>query len=33
MKVNRIMANTATPDLDQADRFHGDILGLEWCAG
>ena len=29
MKVKRIMANTATSDLDKADRFYGDILGLE----
>ena len=27
MKVKRIMANTATSDLDKADRFYGDILG------
>lgn len=29
MKVKRIMANTATADLDKADRFYGEILGLE----
>ena len=29
MKVKRIMANTATSDLDKADRFYGEILGLE----
>ena len=29
MKVKRIMANTATSDLEKADRFYGDILGLE----
>jgi catechol 2,3-dioxygenase-like lactoylglutathione lyase family enzyme len=29
MKVKRIMANTATPDLAEARRFYGDILGLE----
>ena len=26
MKVKRIMANTATSDLDKADRFYGDFL-------
>lgn len=29
MKVKRIMANTATRDLDKAAAFYGDILGLE----
>lgn len=29
MKVKRIMANTATPDLDKATAFYGDLLGLE----
>ncbi|WP_148863578.1 VOC family protein [Marinobacter fonticola] len=29
MKVKRIMANTATPDLDKAAAFYGGILGLE----
>ena len=33
MKVKRIMANTATSDLDKADRFYGDILGLEGLSG
>ena len=29
MKVKWIMSNTATPDLDRAKAFYGDILGLE----
>ncbi|MFW3613561.1 VOC family protein [Billgrantia antri] len=29
MKVKRIMANTATSDLDQAAAFYGGILGLD----
>lgn len=29
MKIKRIMSNTATPDLDKAARFYGEILGLE----
>lgn len=29
MKVRRIMANTATSDLDKAKTFYGDILGLD----
>ncbi|MBA2781089.1 VOC family protein [Billgrantia kenyensis] len=29
MKVKRIMANTATEELDQAAAFYGDILGLD----
>ncbi len=29
MKVKRIMANTATSELDKAERFYGDILGLD----
>lgn len=29
MKVKRIMANTATSDLDKAKAFYGDLLGLE----
>ena len=29
MKVKRIMANTATADPGAADRFYGEILGLE----
>lgn len=29
MKVKRIMANTATPDLDKAAAFYGGILGLD----
>ena len=29
MKVKRIMANTATADQEKAQRFYGDILGLE----
>ncbi|MDR5859927.1 glyoxalase [Halomonas eurihalina] len=29
MKVKRIMANTATEDLDKAEAFYGGILGLE----
>jgi len=28
MKVKRIMANTATADIDKAQAFYGDILGL-----
>ncbi|ASK33295.1 VOC family protein [Alloalcanivorax mobilis] len=29
MNIKRIMANTATPDPHQAERFYGDILGLD----
>ncbi|MGY6564481.1 MAG: VOC family protein [Halomonadaceae bacterium] len=29
MKVKRIMANTATEELDKAAAFYGDILGLD----
>ncbi|MDR5865358.1 VOC family protein [Halomonas koreensis] len=29
MKVKRIMANTATQDLDEAEAFYGGLLGLE----
>ncbi|MBZ0329760.1 VOC family protein [Halomonas sp. ANAO-440] len=29
MKVKRIMANTATSDIDKAAAFYGEILGLE----
>jgi len=29
MEVKRIMANTATSELDDAARFYGDILGLD----
>ena len=29
MKIKRIMANTATPDPHQAERFYGGILGLD----
>ena len=29
MKVKRIMANTATADIDRAQVFYGDMLGLD----
>jgi catechol 2,3-dioxygenase-like lactoylglutathione lyase family enzyme len=29
MKVKRIMANTATSDIDKAAAFYGEILGLD----
>jgi len=29
MKVRRIVANVATPDIASAKRFYGDALGLD----
>lgn len=29
MQVKRIMSNTATSDLDKAEAFYGELLGLE----
>ena len=29
MKVKRIVSNVATPDVDKADAFYHDVLGLE----
>jgi catechol 2,3-dioxygenase-like lactoylglutathione lyase family enzyme len=29
VKVKRIVSNVATPDVDKANAFHKDVLGLE----